>query len=117
MGTPHEDEGARREDEGARRADESVRREAESARREDENPRRRATLLLASVTFILTGGLNLLLGKWLSAAFFFAGGFFFYKGKEIDRWPKAVRALVIIALAALGVAMVVNFIVEIKGRG
>ena len=84
-------------------------------RPEDEGPRRNTAMLLAAVLFILTGGVNLLLGEWLSGAFFLAGGFVFLKGKEIDRWPKAARVLLVIALAALAVAMFLRLIVKFKG--
>jgi hypothetical protein len=86
-----------------------------STRPREERPR--TLVLLTSVIFILTGGLNLVLGEWLSAAFFLTGGFVFFKGKEIERWPKAARALVIILLAALAVAMFVKMALKMKGRG
>ena len=86
-----------------------------STRPREERPR--TLVLLTSVIFILTGGLNLLLGEWLSAAFFLAGGFVFYKNREVDRWPKAARALVIVVLAALAVAMFVRLIQRFKVVG
>jgi peptidoglycan/LPS O-acetylase OafA/YrhL len=88
-----------------------------STRPEDENPRRRMLLLLTVAVFALTGGLNLLSGEWLSAAFFLAGAFVFFKGKELDRWPKAARVILIIAFAALAVAMFVSLIQKAKRLG
>jgi hypothetical protein len=95
----------------------STRPEEESPRDGDENPRRRTILLMTSILFILAGGLNLLIGEWLSAAFFLAGGFVFLKGREIDRWPKAARVLVIVALALLAVAMFIRLIQRFKAFG
>ena len=91
--------------------------EDELKRNADENPRRRMTLLITSGFFILAGGVELLLGEWLSAAFYLACGFVFFKGKELERWPKAARVIIIIALMALGVAMVVSLIQKAKGLG
>jgi len=88
----------------------STRPEDENRPLETESPRRRMLLLVTSGLFIFACGVELLLGEWLSAAFYLACGFFFFKGREIDRWPKLARVLVIIALAALGVAMVVSLI-------
>jgi hypothetical protein len=104
-----------RSEQGTRREDESPRRGVENPRPEEKRPRTLAPL--ASVIFILAGGLNLLSGEWLSAAFFLAGGFVFFKGREIERWPKAARALLIIVLAALAVAMFVTLTFKMKGRG
>ena len=105
----------RPEEERTRREGERLPREGRSPRSEWERPR--AIMLLTAVLFILTGGLNLLAGEWLSAAFFLAGGFVFFKGKEIERWPKAARALVIVVLAALAVAMFVRLVQRAKGLG
>jgi hypothetical protein len=77
-------------------------------------PRQRGILLLTAVIFFVTGGFNLLLGEWLRAAFFLAGGFVFLKSREIDRWPKAARYLVIVVFAALSVAMFVRLIFDAK---
>jgi len=74
-------------------------------------------VLFTSAVFALTGGLNLLLGEWLSAAFFLAAGFVFFKNREIERWPAAARALLIIVLVALAVAMFVRLISKFKALG
>jgi ABC-type nitrate/sulfonate/bicarbonate transport system permease component len=62
----------------------------------------------------VTGGFNLLLGEWLRAAFFLGVGFVFLKGREIDRWPKAARYLIIVVVVALSVAMFVRLIFDAK---
>jgi Na+/phosphate symporter len=92
----------------------STRPEDELKRNEDGNPRRRMILLITSGLFILAGGVDLLRGEWLSAAFFLAGGFVFFRGKELERWPKAARVIIIIAFAALSVAMLISLIQKAK---
>ena len=117
MSTRHEEAGGRGEGVGARRADEGVRPEAEGTPRDGESPRRRSLVILTAVIFALNGGIYLFSGEWVSAAFFLAVGFFFYKGKEVERWPKAARVVAVVALAALGVAMLVRLVQRLKGLG
>jgi hypothetical protein len=82
-----------------------------------DQPRQRGIVLLTAICLFAVGGFDLLLGEWLSAAFFVAGGFVFLKGREIERWPKAARYLITFALAALAVAMFVKLILQLKARG
>jgi hypothetical protein len=74
-------------------------------------------MVLTAAIFFLAGGLNLLLAKWLDAAFFLAGGFVFLKGREMERWPRAVRYLFIVALAALAAAMFLKLFLDLKAGG
>ncbi|HJQ33641.1 MAG TPA: hypothetical protein VJ866_15765 [Pyrinomonadaceae bacterium] len=74
-------------------------------------------MFISSGLFIFAGGVELLLGEWLSAAFYLACGFVFFKGRDLERWPKAARVLVIIVLAALAVAMFVSLIQKAKRLG
>jgi predicted small integral membrane protein len=83
----------------------------------DEQARPRGIALLTAVCLFAVGGVNLLLGEWLTTAFYLVGGFAFLKGREIERWPKAARYLFTIALAALAVAMFVKLIFQLKARG
>ena len=67
--------------------------------------------------FAVAFAVNLLRGRWLTAAFFLAVGFVFVKGREIDGWPKAGRYLFILVYAALAVWMLVELIQELRGLG
>lgn len=95
----------------------STRPEDEKRPLETESPRRRMLMFISSGLFIFAGGVELLLGEWLSAAFYLACGFVFFKGRDLERWPKAARVLVIIVLAALAVAMFVSLIQKAKRLG
>ena len=75
----------------------------------------RAFKALALAGFALSFAFNLLRGRWLTAAFFLAVGVVFLKGREIDGWPKAARALVILVYAALAVGMFFQLISDLKG--
>jgi hypothetical protein len=83
---------------------------------DDEHPRARSIMLLTAACFVLVGGIDLLLSEWLSGVFFLFGAFFFLKGRDIGRWPKAARVLILLAFAALAVAMFVSLIIKFKAR-
>ena len=72
--------------------------------------------VLAGAGFSLAFVVNLLRGRWVTAAFFLAVGFLFLKGDEIDRWPKTARYLLILVYAALGVGMLLNLVFDIKAN-
>ena len=80
----------------------------------DGQPRMRAYTTLMGVLFFLLAGANLLNRDWLIGALFLLGGFAFLKGREIDRWPKAARYLIVIAAVALAVAVLVRIVLRIK---
>ena len=98
-----------------RRGDARVRGEGVSPRAEEGRPR--TLRLLMPVPFLLSCGLDLMAGEWLTAAFYLAAGFFLFKGRDIERWPKAARAVAVLAFAALCVAAFVRLIQRAKGLG
>jgi hypothetical protein len=73
--------------------------------------------LLMVIPSLLLAVFDLLSGEWVGAAFFLVYSFFFLKHKDIDRWPKAARALFIIVFVALCVAMFVRLIQRAKALG
>jgi hypothetical protein len=82
-----------------------------------DHPRARALMLAAAAILLLAGVVELVLARWLIAAFDLCVGLFFWKGRAIERWPRVARILFIICLAALGVAMVVKLTLDMKGSG
>jgi uncharacterized membrane protein YjjP (DUF1212 family) len=72
--------------------------------------------VLGAVGFSLAFIIHLLQGRWVTAAFFVAVGFLFLKGREIDRWPKAARYLLIAVYAALAVGTFVTLTLDIKSN-
>ena len=83
----------------------------------DDGGGRRSRVLRAVwlVGFAVAFAVNLVRGRWLTAAFFVAVGFVTLKGRELDRWPKAALYLFILIYAALAVAMLVQLIQDLKG--
>ena len=80
----------------------------------DGRTRAHAYAKLMAACFFLLGVVNLLNREWPGAAFFLAGGVIVLKGREIDRWPKAARYLVVLAVAALAVATLVRIVLKLK---
>jgi hypothetical protein len=80
----------------------------------DERPRSHAYAKLMAGCFFLLGAMNLLSRDWLGASLFLAGGVVVLKGREIDRWPKAARYLVVLAVGALAVAALVRIILKLR---
>ncbi|HEX8558622.1 MAG TPA: hypothetical protein VF668_10985 [Pyrinomonadaceae bacterium] len=64
-----------------------------------------------AVRAVILGGfglscvVNLLLGRWVTAAFFAASALFSLKGREIEGWPRPRRYAAVAAYLALGAAM------------
>jgi hypothetical protein len=76
----------------------------------------RVLRVLAVVGFSLAFVINLLRGRWVTAAFFVAVGLLFLKGRAIDRWPKPARYLLIAVYAALAVGTFVTLILDLKAN-
>ncbi|HEX3560874.1 MAG TPA: hypothetical protein VHU19_16855 [Pyrinomonadaceae bacterium] len=82
----------------------------------DDKPKSNALMLWATLSFFVGGVVNLLEADWLFAALFFTGGSFYLFDKRIERLPRAVRYLIVAVFAALTVAVVVKFILDVKAR-
>jgi hypothetical protein len=67
--------------------------------------------------FFLLGAINLLNRARLEGALFISGGLVVLKGREIDRWPRAARYLVIIVVAGLAVAVFVRLVLKLAAGG
>lgn len=74
----------------------------------------RAPAVVMSVCFLLLAALNLLRGEWLGALFFAGGGLITLERRRVDRWPRAARYAVVLALAAAGVAMLVRIVLRLR---
>lgn len=83
----------------------------------DGRPRGNALTWLIVGCFFLLGAINLLERDWLAGALFLSGGLVVLKGRELERGPKAVRYLVVLAVAALAVAMLVRVVLRIRAGG
>jgi len=80
-------------------------------------PRARSYTTLMAGCFLLLGVINLLGRDWLEAALFLSAALVVFKGGEIERWPKAARYLVTLAVAALALAVLVRLILRLKAAG
>ena len=76
-------------------------------------PRSRSYAALMAGCFFLLGAVNLLNRAWLEGALFISGGLVVLKGREIERWPKAARSLVVVAVAGLAVAVFVRLVLKL----
>lgn len=80
----------------------------------NDNPRSPAILRFTAGAFLVAAVAHLLLTHWLDAAFFLAGGAIFLFGRRIERMPRAVRYLIVVAFGALAVAMFVELIIRAR---
>ena len=76
-------------------------------------PRSRSYTTLMAGCFFLLGALNLLNRAWLEGALFISGGLVVLKGREIERWPKAARSLVVVVVAGLAGAVFVRLVLKL----
>jgi hypothetical protein len=80
-------------------------------------PGARTFAALMAGCFFLLGVINLLNRAWLEGALFISGGLVVLKGREIDRWPRAARHLVIVVVGALAVAVCVRLVLKLAAGG
>ncbi len=76
---------------------------------EDAEKRRGLTRLLGWI-FVGLGVLQLLMGEWLYGAFLLVYAVYLLLMRKVERLPKAVRYLLVVAFAAFAVFMLVRIV-------